>query len=62
MLPETRVLAEAFYAPHNARLASLLGDPALSWPDGSLVSNGTQQAVATRDAKDAMPKRSTPML
>ena len=35
MRADTRKLAEAFYAPHNARLAALLGRPALAWPGGS---------------------------
>jgi hypothetical protein len=31
MLPATRALLAAFYAPYNAQLAALLGDPALAY-------------------------------
>lgn len=35
MRRETRERAEAFYEPHNKRLAALLGEPALAYPHGS---------------------------
>ena len=31
MLPETRTLLDEFYAPYNAKLASILGDPKWKW-------------------------------
>merc|ERR1712070_538479 len=36
MLDSTRQLIDAFYRPHNERLAKLMGDPGLRWDDKRL--------------------------
>ena len=45
MRPATRALAEAFYKPHNDALAALLGDPSLTWPQGSTVVDAAALAA-----------------
>ena len=37
MAQKTRQLTEQFYAPYNQKLATLLDDAALTWPEGSAV-------------------------
>jgi len=37
MAQKTRQLTEQFYAPYNQKLAKLLDDAALTWPEGSAV-------------------------
>ena len=41
----TQSRAEAFYKPHNDALAALLGDPSLTWPQGSTVVDAAALAA-----------------
>ena len=53
MRPATRALAEAFYKPHNDALAALLGDPSLTWPQGSTVVDAAALAATGLAALDS---------
>mgnify|MGYP001988363020 CR=1 FL=1 len=43
MAQKTRQLTEQFYAPYNQKLATLLDDAALTWPEGSAVVGADEE-------------------
>ena len=49
MRDDTRRLVDGFYAPFMQRLARLLGDPRLAWPEGSTRVDAAALAAAPEE-------------